>query len=84
MVKRKKLRQRGKMRLSQYFQNLKKGQRVAIVKERTASASFSDRMQGKTGIVEGKRGSSYIVRVKDKNKEKLLIIKPVHLKKTQE
>ncbi len=83
MVKRKKLRQRGKVQLSRYFQNLKKGQNVAIVKERSVRSSFPERMQGRTGIVEGRRGKSYIVKVKDNDKEKQLIIKPVHLKKIE-
>lgn len=83
MVRRKKLRQRGKIQLSRYFQDLKKGEKVAIVKEKTVSSSFPDRMQGKTGVVESKRGSAYIVKVKDKNKEKSFIIKPIHLKKTE-
>jgi ribosomal protein L21E len=83
MVKRKKLRTRGKIQLSRYFQKLSEGESVAISKERTIRASFPDRMQGRTGVVEGKRGRSYIVNVKDNNKEKRFIIKPIHLKRIQ-
>ena len=83
MANRKDLRQRGKIQLSRYFQNLKGGDRVAIVKEKTIKSSFPDRMQGKTGVVEEKRGHAYVVKVNDKNKEKRFIIKPIHLKKTQ-
>jgi len=81
MVKRKKLRTRGKLSLSRYFQELNEGDRVAIVRESSVSSSFPIRMQGRTGVVEGKRGNSCIISVKDHEKEKKFIISPIHLKK---
>ena len=41
-------------------------------------------MLGRTGVVEGKRGKSYIIEVNDQNKEKKFIIAPIHLKKMPE
>lgn len=38
------------------------------------------RFYGKSGIIIAKRGKSYIVRIKDLNKEKNIIASPVHLK----
>jgi len=38
-------------------------------------------MSGRTGIVIGKRGRSYIVNIKDFNKEKTFIVPPIHLKR---
>jgi large subunit ribosomal protein L21e len=38
------------------------------------------RFHGKTGKVEDKRGSAYIVEINDGNKAKKLIIRPEHLK----
>jgi len=38
-------------------------------------------MQGRTGVIEGKRGKCYIVKIKDYAQEKRFIIHPVHLKK---
>jgi len=38
------------------------------------------RFYGKSGIIIDKRGRSYIIKVKDKNKEKEVIALPVHLK----
>lgn len=69
------------MQLSRYFQRIGEGDIVAIVKEPSLKAEFPARIQGRTGIVEGKRGRSYIIKIKDFNKEKRFIIKPAHLKK---
>lgn len=80
MLKRKKIREKGKIKFSRYFQKLKEGDRVSIVKELSTSSSFPKQIQGRTGIIEGKRGSSYIVKIKI-GKDKRFIIHPVHLKK---
>jgi ribosomal protein L21E len=77
----KSIREKGKIRLSRMFQKLEKGARVAVVKELAVEGSFPKRMQGKTGIVEEKRGDAYLVKIQDGKKEKKFIIKPVHLKK---
>jgi len=84
MVRRKKVRTRGKLQLSRYFQDLKKGDSVAVVRERSETFNFPERMQGRTGSVEGKRGRVYIVKIKDQNKEKRFLIEPIHLKKVKQ
>jgi len=81
MIKRKRIRNKGKIKLSMYFQDFKEGDRVTVIKELAVQPKFPKRLQGRTGRVEGKRGSSYIVKIKDLNKEKTYIIHPVHLKK---
>lgn len=82
MAKRtKKIRERGKIKLSEYFKNLDKGDKVAVVRERSLKNSFPDRIQGMTGKILGKRGKAFIVRIKDNSMEKDFIIKPIHLKK---
>jgi large subunit ribosomal protein L21e len=81
MVQRKRIRTRGKLSLSRYFQELNEGDRVAIVKETSVASSFPERMQGRTGVVLGKRGNACIIRIKDHEKEKTFIIPPIHLKK---
>lgn len=81
MVKRKPIRTRGKLKLSEYFQKFKEGDYVAVKIEEAISRSFPKRIQGRTGVVEGKRGKAYRVNIKDGNKEKRFIIEPVHLKK---
>jgi len=81
MAGRKKIKERGKVRLSEYFKELKIGERVAIKREKSVVASFPERIQGITGVIEGKRGKNYIVKLKELNKEKLFIIAPIHLKR---
>jgi len=81
MIKRKLQREHGKIQLSRYFQELKKGEKVAVVRELSIQPKFPKQIQGRSGIIEGKRGDSYIVKIKDLNKEKTYIIHPIHLKK---
>ena len=82
MLKRKKIRQRGKVPLMKYFQSFNSGDSVAVVRELAVqSPGFPRRIQGRTGKVVEKRGSAYVVTIYDYNKEKQYIIKPVHLKK---
>ncbi len=81
MSKRKKVRTRGKLQLSRYFQELKEGDRVSLIKEPSVKSSFPERLRGRTGLVVDKRGKAYIIKVKDQNKEKKFIIEPIHLRK---
>ncbi len=81
MAGRKKVRTRGKIQLSRYFQELKIGDAVAVIREKAVQSRFPERLQGRTGIVESKRGKAFMVKLKDQNKEKRFIIEPIHLKK---
>jgi len=81
MLKRKSVREKGKLKLSQYFQKFEKGDRVAVKRELSVQPKFPKQLQGRSGVVEELRGSSYIVKINDLNKEKTYIIHPVHLKK---
>lgn len=83
-MKRKPVRTRGKLQLSRYFQELEKGDSVAIVREPAVQSSFPTRLQGRTGLIEDKRGKAYIVKIKDQNKEKKFLIEPIHLKKIKQ
>ena len=84
MSKRKKTRTRGKLQLSRYFQELETGDSVAVVKESSVKSSFPVRLQGRTGIIGGKRGKAYSIKIKDQNKEKEFLIEPIHLKKIKQ
>ncbi len=81
MVKRKKIRTRGKLPLSKYFQELKEGEKVAVAVERSQMASFPNRLYGRTGVVCEKRGRGYIIVIKDQEKEKRFLINAIHLKR---
>jgi large subunit ribosomal protein L21e len=81
MIKRKQLSTRGKIKLSRYFQEFKIGDSVTVIRELAVNPKFPKQIQGRSGKIESKRGSAYIVKIKDLNKEKTYIIHPVHLKK---
>jgi large subunit ribosomal protein L21e len=40
---------------------------------------FHPRFDGHTGVVEGKQGTAYKVRINDGGKDKTIIVKPAHL-----
>lgn len=82
MSRKKKIRERGKIKFSEYFKELKPGEKVALKAEQSLNASFPKRMQGRTGKVVEKRGkNSYLVKAKDLEKEKLFIVPAIHLKR---
>ena len=83
MAGRKKIRTRGKIQLSRYFQELKQGEKVAVSKEKSLKTGFPERLQGRTGSVEGKKGRAYIIKIKDQDKEKKFIIHPIHLRRVK-
>ncbi len=84
MTGKKSIRTRGKLQLSKYFQKFKEGNFVAVVRERSLTINFPERLQGRTGIIEGKRGKAYIVKIKDQTKPKQFLIEPIHLKKIKQ
>jgi len=84
MLTNKNIRSRGKVSLTKYFQQFTEGDNVAIVRELAVQRSgFPSRIQGRTGVVIGKQGNSYIVSIKDFTKKKTYIVMPVHLKKIE-
>lgn len=76
----KRIREKGKLKLSSYFKNINDGVRVAIVDERGVRMSFPGRLRGMSGKVKASRGRFKEVEIKDGNKLKTFIIHPVHLK----
>jgi len=83
---RKKLKKRyydkGKISITRYTASFKKGERVTLLTEPAVQkARFHPRFYSRSGLIEGKRGNCYIVKIKDGGKEKRIITLPVHLKK---
>ncbi len=83
MLKRKRIRTRGKIALSRFFQTFKEGDHVALVMELSVQANFPKRMQGRTGKVVKRRGDAYVVEVKDLNLAKQFMVHPIHLKRIE-
>jgi large subunit ribosomal protein L21e len=77
----KRIRQKGKLKLSRYFKILEEGASVAIVVDHGVRAAFPKRIQGKSGMVVGQRGKFNVVEIMDGNKLKTFIIHPIHLKR---
>ncbi len=84
MTKRtKNIREKGKKKLSKYFPEIKKGDRVSLVRDLSSKPCFPKSFHGLTGEVVKKQGDAYVIQFYDQNKLKLLTINPEHLKKVQ-
>ncbi len=78
----KSIREKGKISIRSFLQELEPGQRVQLKAEPAVQKGlYFPRFHGKTGIVIGMQGKCYKVKITDNNKEKVLIVHPVHLKK---
>ncbi len=74
--------QRGKISLRRFFQRFDAGEHVALVAEPAyQKGMYRARFHGKAGTIQGMRGRAYEVMIHDGNKEKTLLVHPVHLKK---
>lgn len=72
----------GVPRLSPLMEELKEGQYVVIkINPSVHKGMPHRRYHGKVGIVQGRRGKSYIVKVNLGDKEKIIIVRPEHLTK---
>jgi large subunit ribosomal protein L21e len=78
----KKTRKKGKINLPNYFQSFEMGEKVVLMAESAIQKGmYWPRYHGKAGIINAKKGSCYSVLIKDKNKQKNIIVHPVHLKR---
>ena len=76
-------RDKGKVSLRAYFQELKAGERVALKAEPAIHQGlYFRRFHGQSGIVGRKLGECYEVLIEDGGKTKHLIVHAVHLKRT--
>jgi len=78
----KELRQKGKLSLRRYFQAFETGDKVYLSAEPAVQKGmYHPRFFGKAGTVCGKRGNCYQVAITDGDKDKTLLVHPVHLKR---
>jgi large subunit ribosomal protein L21e len=76
------VRKKGKLSLSTYFQEFKPGDRVQLLCESSVhKGTYCLRFYGRIGVVMAKNGTCYNIKISDHNKEKTLIVHPVHLKR---
>ena len=79
---RKNVREHGKLRIRYFLQEFNKGERVYLNADSIyQNGMYFPRYHGKSGIIDGKQGKCYYVRINDHNKEKKILIHPIHLRK---
>jgi len=78
----KNIRRKGKISLSSYFQAFKAGERVVLKAESSVhKGMYRPRFHGRAGVIKEKKGSCYEVMINDHNKQKTIIVHPIHLKR---
>jgi large subunit ribosomal protein L21e len=80
---RKRPRERGKIGLSRILRTYKNGEKVTILLEPSIHKGMPHRRyHGRVGIIQGRRGKSYLVNVEMGNQTKQIIARPEHLTPT--
>lgn len=75
---------REKTTVNNKIQNFEEGETVTVKVDPSVQEGRPHmRFHGVNGKITGTQGKSYKVSIKDKNKEKTLILPPAHLQKTQ-
>jgi len=76
-----KIKVREKIAITRYLQEFKIGSKVVL---RPTSSSHKGmpfkRFIGKTGTITDKKGKSYIIKIRNGKKEKIVIARPEHIK----
>lgn len=76
----KNIRTKGKISIKRYLQEFKVGDKIALSAESSLhKGMYFPRFHGKIGVILEKRGNCYEIMIKDHNKEKKVIVHPVHL-----
>jgi large subunit ribosomal protein L21e len=74
--------EKGKISLSLFFQQPSVGDRVVLkVNPAYQKGMYMPRFHGLTGVVQGKKGACFEILIKDRSKEKTLVVHPVHFVK---
>ena len=76
-----KLKYKTRVSFSKHFQKFQNGEIVAVIKKPSVTASFPGRLHGQTGVIDGKVGKAYVVRINGKKRDKKFLVMPIHLNK---
>ncbi|MBN1645559.1 50S ribosomal protein L21e [Candidatus Woesearchaeota archaeon] len=72
----------GKVKIRDFLQSFKEGDRVVLKAEPAyQKGMYHPRFHGKRAVVVGKKGDCYECQFKDIDKQKIVIVHPVHLQK---
>ena len=81
-ILRKKARERGLSPITHSLREFKEGESVHIILDPSIQKGMPHiRFHGYTGKIKGKQGEAYLVGIRDGKKEKILIIRPEHLRR---
>ncbi|MFP4403796.1 MAG: 50S ribosomal protein L21e [Nanoarchaeota archaeon] len=73
---------KGTIKISNFMQTFENGEKVCLKADSSyQKGMYFPRFHGKTGIVKTKKGWCYEIAIKDRKKDKTLIVHPVHLKR---
>ena len=76
------IREKGKISLRKFFQKFEIGDKVALIAEPGyQKGMYFRRFHNSAGVITKKRGFCYEITIKDINKEKTVIVHPIHLRK---
>ena len=80
----KNIRAKGKMSLTRFLQSFNKGDQVVLKMEPSyQKGGYFPRFHGRSGIIKAKKGRCYDVAIKDINKNKIVLVHPVHLRRVK-
>jgi large subunit ribosomal protein L21e len=78
---RKNVKDSGRINIGDYLREYKEGDIVVLKAEPAVQKGiYFPRFHGRHGVIIGKKGKCYEVKIKDINKEKMVIVHPVHLR----
>ena len=81
-ILKKKFNEKGKIKISRFFQEFKVGDTVLLNAEPSYhKGMYNPRFHSKSGKIKAKKGNCYEVTINDYKKEKIVIVHPVHLKR---
>ena len=76
--------QKGKISIRKYVQSFNRGDKVLLqIEPSVHKGMYFRRFHSKVGEIEAKRGSCYEISLKEGNKQKTVIVHPIHLTKCQ-
>ncbi len=74
--------EKGKISLRKFLQTFEKGDEVNLVAEPAyQKGMYHPRFHGKRGVISKVCGKCYEVKIKDFDKEKIVVVHPVHMVK---
>lgn len=81
-ILRKKTRERGLPLITRSLREFKEGESVHIILDPSVQKGMPHiRFHGYTGKIKGKQGEAYLVDIRDGKKQKILIVRPEHLRR---